>query len=1252
MNDLKNLPFDLYTRNAIIQRFVDSIRNKESLQILDVGGRNGQLEIFLPKDEINTLDLLPQDLKHTIYFQGDIRNPPFKKNVFDIVVSDDFFEHIPDGDRKQTLEKMMMLSKNYIILGAPFFSPEVAEAEIKANEYFFNIKGEPHPWLKEHIKYGLPSSEIFEQTLVDFGYDFLVVHSNNLSNWLLMQLFIFSAYLHGIPEENLNEIYHFYNTHYLTLGDTIEPTYRRIYLIGKKGTLPKVAFGNYQLSVIDPQHVQGLLSRIFTALNGIVQRKDTHIGNLQSAIHSFNLDIQNRELDLKNKQELLQQKDAQIHNFQSTIDSLNFDIQNRNLELSRFKELITIESGVIEKFNKSFEKLPDLVKTGNIDLEPAQILFKENESSIDQLDRIFKFFYTHLTTNQLLLSKLDSIQQETDNLNKTVCIQSQTLEQKDKEIELLTSSLNSIQQETDNLNKTVCIQSQTLEQKDKEIELLTSSLNSIYMSTSWAFFEKFQRLADLIFPPGTRRRSIYDLGVNGTRIIIHEGWQAFGFKIKVLFLRRTMYNKESSPVLSTNVIGMSDTFPLSLEKTLSGVFIFPADQLTEIQFLTATYFRKNSPLTLKLREKSPDYPILRTVTVSSYAILDNKYTSFKFVPIENSKGKKYYFEVQSQGLPAAAVWFNPSTISRSLQLLDTQGPIKGLVSFQVFSQMKAMNPYERWIIKNEPDEVSEKDLIDDCATFTYRPKISIVTPVWNTDEKWIRLAIESVINQIYDNWELCLVDGGSTKSHIKRVLNEYAQRDPRIKVKILEKNKGIAGNSNEALELATGDYVGFLDHDDELVPFALYEVVKILNRYPDTLYIYSDEDKIDEQNRRMDPFFKPDWSPDLFLSCNYLCHFSIVRKKILNDLGGFQQGYDGSQDYDLFLRITEKIKDNEIFHIPKILYHWRVIPESAAASTIAKPYAYIAAKKALSDSMARRKIKIDGVLDGYWTGSYRIKYSIPTNPKISIIIPTKDNVKILKQCIQSILDKTTYLNYEIIIVDNLSVNDETVNYYNSINNNNKIKILYYEKQFNFSAINNFAVKIVDSPYVLFLNNDTEIITVDWLSAMLEHAQRTNVGAVGGLLIYPNNTIQHAGLIIGNPFIAINSHKHMPSAHHGYFGRAKQVGNVMAVTAACMMMRKEIFTEIGGFDQDLSVAYNDVDLCLRMKDKGYQIIYTPFAQLYHYESLSRGYENTPEKQKRFQQEVNYIRKKWGNVIDKGDPYYNENLTTESEDFSIK
>ena len=575
--------------------------------------------------------------------------------------------------------------------------------------------------------------------------------------------------------------------------------------------------------------------------------------------------------------------------------------------------------------------------------------------------------------------------------------------------------------------------------------------------------------------------------------------------------------------------------------------------------------------------------------------------------------------------------------------------------FYIKYNKKNISTYEIYLHHNEISDSMLDEMKNDMRDFKYNPKISIITPVYNVDKIWLEKAINSVASQIYENWELCLVDDASTKENTKKTLDEFQRKDNRIKVKYLKDNHGISEASNEALTLSTGEFIGLMDHDDELAINALYEVVKLLQEHPDADMIYSDEDKMDTKGKRCDPYFKPDWSPDLFLSNMYVSHFGIYRKNIVEKIGGFRKGCEGSQDYDLILRFTEKT--TQIYHIPKILYHWRKIPGSTAVRYEAKGYADINAVRALEDALVRRNMN-GNVVSGKFPSSFRIKREIKGEPKICIIIPTKDRVETLKTCIESILEKTSYDNYEIVIVDNNSKDDAAIDYLNTIRKVPKIITISYWKTFNFSEINNFAAKQLDSEYILFLNNDTEVISGEWLTAMLEHAQREDVGAVGCKLLYSNNTIQHAGVILGitgtpgQVGVAGHSHKHLPNAAHGYFGRPHIIHNVSAVTAACMMLRKDVFKEVGGFDENLAVAFNDVDLCLKIRDKGYLIVYTPYAELYHHESLSRGYEDTPEKQERFLKEVGYVREKWGEIIDEGDPYYNPNLTLSKEDFSIQ
>ncbi|WP_051305209.1 glycosyltransferase family 2 protein [Desulfogranum mediterraneum] len=534
------------------------------------------------------------------------------------------------------------------------------------------------------------------------------------------------------------------------------------------------------------------------------------------------------------------------------------------------------------------------------------------------------------------------------------------------------------------------------------------------------------------------------------------------------------------------------------------------------------------------------------------------------------------------------------------------------------------------------------------AALERQPLISLVMPVYNVKPAWLLAAVQSVQQQWYGHWQLCIADDCSTDPELRAMLAELAAADQRIEVRFLEENQGIAMASNAALAMARGEFVGFLDNDDELAPHALLEVVRALDANPELDCIYSDEDKLSESGHRYDPFFKPDWSPDTLRSYNYLCHFTLVRRQLLERTGGFRAGFEGSQDYDLFLRVSEQAR--QIGHIPQILYHWRAIEGSVGKRGDAKMYAYKSGRKALREHLARLKLA-GRVEDGLFLGSYRIHYRLSAPHPLAIIIPSKDQVQVLKRCVDSILERTSYQHYRIYIVDNGSEEEQTFAYYRSLESREQVHILHYNQPFNFSAINNFAVGQTSEPFLLFLNNDTEVISPTWLEEMLGHIQRPEVGAVGSLLYYANNTVQHGGVILGIGGVAGHAHKYAQGREYGYFGRLKTVQNLSAVTAACLLTRRSVFAEIGGFEEGLSHAFNDVDLCLRIRRQGYLIVYTPFAELYHHESISRGYENTPEKMDRFKQEREFCEERWDKLLGQGDPYYNPHLSLSREDFSL-
>jgi len=555
--------------------------------------------------------------------------------------------------------------------------------------------------------------------------------------------------------------------------------------------------------------------------------------------------------------------------------------------------------------------------------------------------------------------------------------------------------------------------------------------------------------------------------------------------------------------------------------------------------------------------------------------------------------------------------------------------------------------YNSWIKKYELSEFKE---------LKYKPKLSVLVPVYNVKSVWLNKCIESVLSQNYENWELCLYDDASTMAETIQTLHEWEGRDRRIKISFGKVNQHISGASNRCLAMATGDFVALLDNDDELTQNALYEAAKVLNDNLALDFIYSDEDKIDEEGTRKDPYFKPDWAPELFLSQMYTCHLGVYRRSIMEKINGFRVGYEGSQDYDLVLRFIEQTNPQKICHIPKILYHWRTLKTSTASSGKAKTYTLDAGRKTLTNYLERNKIQGKVEL-GLSSNTYHVINNIVGHPLVSVIIPFRDKGDLLNCCVDSILDKTTYDNYEIILVNNDSKENETKKLLIRLSKNKKIKILDYNKEFNFSAINNWASERVQGEYLLFLNNDTEVINGNWLEAMLGQAQRKGVGAVGAKLLYSDNRTQHAGVVMGLG-IAGHAFKHLQDDEPGYFSRASSISNYTAVTGACLLIDKKLFQKMDGFNEtELGIAYNDIDLCLRLIESGYRNVYTPYAKLYHYESVSRGYENPETIKKdharynRVISEMNYMKEKWEKYID-NDPLYSPNLTREKEDFSIR
>lgn len=567
------------------------------------------------------------------------------------------------------------------------------------------------------------------------------------------------------------------------------------------------------------------------------------------------------------------------------------------------------------------------------------------------------------------------------------------------------------------------------------------------------------------------------------------------------------------------------------------------------------------------------------------------------------------------------------------------------------NRIHADEQYRVWV--RTYDTLSREDvaaLRSRAMRLSRQPTISVLMPVWNTPLAILEQAIRSVLDQAYTNWELCIADDASTAPGIRELLQRYSTTDSRIKVKFRDSRGNIAAASNTALEMATGEFVAMLDHDDMLPPHALYWVAETIERHPHAQMIYSDEDKIDAQGRRCDPYFKPDFNYELFLAQNMICHLGVYHRELVRSLGGFRSGFDGSQDYDLALRVMAAIPRSHIVHIPRILYHWRTVSGSVALSRREKHFCEPAARRAVAEHLQSSG---GGTVDmaPESPAYHRIKYPQPSQPPlVSIVICTRDHESLLRTAVDSIRMVSTYQNHELVIVDNGSRDPRTVAYLASLATQRGVQVIRDDSPFNYSRLNNGAVARCRGDVVCLLNDDIEVVTPDWLEEMVSFVMKPDVGAVGARLWYPDGTLQHGGVLIGIGGVAGHAHLRLPKGSPGYFSRAVLQQELSAVTGACLMVRRKVFEEVGGLDEQIAVAFNDIDFCLRLRAAGYRNIWTPFAELIHHESASRGAEDSPEKIARFNREVEFMHGRWGDVL-ASDPHYNPNLSMRAGDFSI-
>lgn len=594
---------------------------------------------------------------------------------------------------------------------------------------------------------------------------------------------------------------------------------------------------------------------------------------------------------------------------------------------------------------------------------------------------------------------------------------------------------------------------------------------------------------------------------------------------------------------------------------------------------------------------------------------------------------------------------NKQTLQSAMDFLMENG----LKAFVIKSRHKLQGidsdyDYPEWVslTKTTEEELAQQREI----VFDYMPKLSVVIPAYKTPERFLSAMLDSLLAQTYTNWEVCVADGSPKGESVERVLKRYAMKDERFRYVILGENKGISGNTNAAIEMATGDFIVLADHDDTLAPDALFECVKAINKDPEIDVVYTDEDKLDiDGGELFEPHFKPDFNPDLLTSVNYICHLFVVNHELLLEVGLFKEEFDGAQDYDFILRCTEKAR--KICHIPKALYHWRCHQDSTASNPESKLYAFEAGARAVKAHYDRLGIPVKSVEKGIDYGIYHTTFEITGDPLVSVIIPNKDHSADLDLCMRSLIEKSTYKNLEFIVVENNSADPATFAYYEKIQKEFEfVHVVTWEREFNYSAINNFGVTFAKGEYLLFLNNDTELINPESIEEMLGYCQREDVGITGVRLLYSDDTIQHAGVVVGFGGIAGHTFIGLHKAESSYFNQAMCARNYSAVTAACMMSKRSLFDQVGGFSEDLAVAFNDIDYCMKIRSLNKLVVYAPYALFYHYESKSRGLEDTPEKVERFNREIKKFSDKWPDILRDGDPYYNPNLTLRKSNFALR
>ena len=1191
MLTLKEIAFDLYERYILLEHIGKLFRPGESpYNVLDVGGHtetfwpgfSSLAGVLIPGARVAVVDLIPTAGLQN-YIQASGVQLPFRDGAFDLVCSLDTLEHVPAEHRPALLSELLRVTQDGLYMAFPFDSASNRWAESMVREYTNVVLQNPVPALLEHRQFGLPERESVTRWFANNPYPWIGFGQGNTDVWLLMMLTYHSLRMPGT--DFVQELNGRFNQVYAA-EDWAEPNYRAGYLLSKRRGIAdleevRASFGSAGKQA-DLESVLAFCQLFLTiAQNGrVTADKDRHIRNIEHEL----ADARAYKRKWGEVAVMLGRLESGVLDTPPSLAS-----EDTLADWPRDRVSRLLEAAGQARASEIANKLSQMA--AQVDRMSAQAAQQVDQVAAQGAQQAAQLA---AQAAQQLDQMAAQAAQQLDQMA------AQAAQQLDQIATQGAQQLETIRERIDGLQSRLEFQARLDgRMRDLEIGLVTNkrAIQAIYDSRIWkalcAMGGVLQRLAG--------RRSAADRGP----------W--------------TPREEAVTAPSAQSHRGATDDFMALVCDYPGHAGVLPVRDVVEIR----GWALAESGIDRVWVQINDDPPI-----PASYGIpRPDVARSHPGVIGAGQSGYRFFWD--TSGLPEGPCAVRVTAVARSGQTREA--------ACNVAIDWKTPPDYGLWIAHNEPTVEDLQRLRREAARFATCPRISIALPVYKTPIDVLTRSIESVMDQTYPTWELCLADDGSHDAALAAVLEQYSRRDTRIRHVTLEQNRGISGATNAALSLCTGEYVAFLDHDDALAAFALSAVVQAINDHPDTEIFYSDEDKIDERGRRYDAFFKPDWSPDLFRSCNYICHFVVMKRALAESLGGLDQTYSGSQDYEFLLRASERTQ--KIRRIPKILYHWRAIAGSAAKASEEKPEASADGKRALAAYLGRNAPGAH--VEEVGACRYRVRYPIAGNPRVSILIPTGGHKNVFR-ALESVLEKTAYKNYDILLIDN-SRAAQVAEYAHRLAAR-KAPVRYLDwrgKPFNFSQMNNTAARATESPYILLLNDDTTVIAAEWLTAMLEHAQRPEVGAVGAQLWYPNDVIQHAGVVMGIYGNCSHAFKGLPGGRAHYFDFPNLIRNCSAVTGACLLVARDKFFEAGAFDEvNLAVAFQDVDLCLKLLELGFRNVYTPYAKLYHYESATK----TEKDKIPDAAEDAFMKHKWARYI-ADDPYYNPNLARRKEDFSL-